>query len=54
MRNLPTLLTETADFRTYQPETVKGPKGKLHTLQLCEELTEGRWEAFYSLLAVQS
>lgn len=53
-RQQPEILTETADFRTYEPETVKGPNGKLHTIQLCEELTEGRWEPFYSILKVHA
>jgi hypothetical protein len=53
-RTQPPLQTETADFRTYQPETVKGPDGKLHTLQLCEEWVEGRWEPFMAILKVHA
>jgi hypothetical protein len=46
---MPQLLTESPDFRTYQPEVVTGPTGEDITLQLCEELVDGRWEPFYSL-----
>ena len=41
------------DFRTYPPERLKGDGGKILTMQLCEELIEGRWEAFYSVLKVE-
>jgi hypothetical protein len=37
------------DFRTYAPETVV-EDGKVVVLQLCEELVEGRWEGFISIL----
>jgi hypothetical protein len=45
---MPQLLTESPDFRTYEPEVVTGPTGEAVTLQLCEELVDGRWEPFYS------
>lgn len=41
--------TETADFRTYKPETVKDRHGNLVRMTLCEELVGGRWEPFYSV-----
>lgn len=37
------------DFRTYAPEAVV-EHGKVVVLQLCEELVEGRWEGFISIL----
>lgn len=43
---------QSADFRTYQPETVKNDQGRMVTIQLCESLEDGRWEAFYSTLKV--
>jgi hypothetical protein len=44
---------QTPDFRTYPPIQAKGDGGKVLTMQLCEELVEGRWEPFYSILKVQ-
>jgi hypothetical protein len=38
-----------SDFRTYPAENVKARDGKLVTMTLCEELVDGRWEAFYSV-----
>lgn len=37
-------------FRTYEPKTVERGDGTAITMQLCEELVEGRWEAFYSII----
>jgi len=38
-----------ADFRTYAPQTAT-EDGVETTFQLCEELVEGRWEGFVSIL----
>jgi hypothetical protein len=38
---------ETADFRTYKPETFTEKDGTMVTMRLCEELVAGRWEPFY-------
>jgi hypothetical protein len=38
------------DFRTYAPQTVT-EDGMRTTLQLCEELIEGRWEGFVSIVS---
>jgi hypothetical protein len=43
--------SESADFRTYEPETVMGNEGHQVTIQLCESLEDGRWEPFYSYVA---
>lgn len=39
-----------ADFRTYEPETIRG-KGQPYVVQLCEEFDaeSGRWEAFMTV-----
>jgi hypothetical protein len=37
-------------FRTYAPERVLDSRGHFVTMQLCEELIEGRWEAFYAIV----
>lgn len=39
----------TPDFRKYPTEVVRDSGGKLIAMTLCEELVEGRWEAFYSV-----
>jgi hypothetical protein len=37
-------------FRTYEPYTVTESDGTAVTLQLCEDLVEGRWEPFVSVV----
>lgn len=37
-------------FRTYEPEVVAGKRGPV-TIQVCEELIEGRWEPFVSIVS---
>jgi hypothetical protein len=37
------------DFRTYPPETFDDNGGTI-TMKLCEELVDGRWEPFYSIV----
>jgi hypothetical protein len=43
-------VTETADFRTYEPFTVTDERGHTQVWTLYEELVEGRWEPFYSVV----
>jgi hypothetical protein len=38
-------------FRTYEPEWLTESNGVTVIMQLCEELVEGRWEAFYSIIS---
>lgn len=38
-------------FRTYEPEWCRESNGVTVIMQLCEELVEGRWEAFYSIIS---
>ena len=47
MRKKPRIRTETEDFRTYEAETFTDKDGCVVTLRMCEELVDGRWEAFY-------
>lgn len=37
-------------FRTYEPITTMREDGTMVTMQLCEDLVEGRWEPFYSVI----
>lgn len=40
---------ETPTFRIYARERAKDRHGNTVEMQLCEELTDGRWEPFYTL-----
>ena len=42
------IATATADYRTYEPEILDDGDGEPVVVRLCEELVEGRWEAFVS------
>lgn len=39
------------DFRVYELETCYTKRGTLCTFRLCEELIEGRWEGFVSIVS---
>ena len=43
--------THTADFRTYEKETIHERDGRIVVMHLCEEFVEesGRWEPFYAI-----
>lgn len=41
---------ESKDFRTHKPEWVGDRYGNKTLLRVCEELIEGRWEPFVSIL----
>ena len=45
------LISQTKDFRQYEPEWVSTGNGSEILMQLCEEKIEGRWEPFYATLA---
>ena len=43
-----TIIYQDQEFRKYEPEIVKDRHGTLIEMTLCEELSGGRWEPFYS------
>jgi|GEM_PF-4649794 len=42
-----------SDFRTFEPEIVKNRNGNFVQIMVCEELVEGRWEAYISTSNVE-
>ena len=43
------LVINEKDFRAYKPEIVSSST-RIIKMQLCEELVEGRWEPFYTIV----
>lgn len=39
------------DLRVYEPETCRTDRGTWQTFRLCEELIDGRWEGFVSIIS---
>ena len=50
MKNRREIETQTADFRTYKPETLVEKDGSKVVVRLCEELIDGRWEPFLAIV----
>ena len=48
-KQTPRIETETADFRTYEKETIHERDGRTVVMHLCEELVGDRWEPFYAI-----
>jgi hypothetical protein len=46
---LATYTNDSGDFRIYEPKLMTGHDDKTVQMTLCEELVDGRWEAFYSI-----